>query len=99
MLLYATSRIACADPGTLFVATAGADTDCTQADPCLWQTALAQDGDTIYVAQGTYTGTDGAVITTTRSITLFGGWDSTAITPLVRDPHVYPTTLDCEGTR
>jgi len=101
LLLYATSEVAWADPGTLFAATTGADTACTQADPCLLQSALAQaqGGDTIYVAEGTYTGTGGAVITITRSVTLYGGWDSTSTAPPARDPDVHPTTLDGEGTR
>ncbi|HEY76882.1 MAG TPA: hypothetical protein G4O00_12050 [Thermoflexia bacterium] len=94
-------RIARADPGDLFVTTDGTGTDCTQANPCSLQTALAQanDGDTVYLATGTYTGTGAAVITVTRNITLYGGWDGSSSGPVVRDPDAYPTTLDGEGTR
>jgi len=90
-----------ADPGVLFVKPDGSGTDCSQASPCSLQTALAQssDGATIYVAGGTYTGTGAAVITVTRSITLYGGWDGAASGPVVRDPDAHPTTLDGEGAR
>ena len=92
---------ALADPGTLFVAPDGTGTACTQGNPCSLQTALAQatDGDTIYVATGTYTGTGAAVITVTQSITLYGGWDGSPTGPVVRDPDAYPTTLDGENGR
>ncbi|MBC7234068.1 MAG: right-handed parallel beta-helix repeat-containing protein [Chloroflexi bacterium] len=56
-------------------------------------------GDTIYVAGGTYTGTGAAVITITKSITLYGGWNGASSGPVLRDPVAYPTTLDGEGTR
>jgi hypothetical protein len=79
----------------------GAGTACLQDAPCALQTALAQatGGDTIYVAQGTYTGTGAAVVTITQSITLCGGWDGTTTTPVVRASQTYPTTLDGEGQR
>jgi parallel beta-helix repeat protein len=101
LLLNATSPIACADPRTLFVTTTGTGTACAQAAPCLLQTALtqAQDGDSVYVAQGTYTGTAGSVITVTQSIILYGGWDGSMGTALVRDPQAYPTILNGEGQR
>ncbi len=101
LLLNGAPRIARAAPGDLFVTTDGSGTGCTQANPCDLVTALSQaiDGDTIYVAQGTYTGAGTAVVTVTKSITLFGGWDGTTTTPPVRDPAVYPTTLDGETAR
>ena len=101
LLLQGTSPVARADPGRLFVSTTGSDTACTRGHPCNLQTALQQatDGDTIYVAAGTYTGTGAAVITITRSITLYGGWDGSASGPLVRDSTAHPTTLDGEGQR
>jgi len=79
----------------------GSGTDCTQGSPCSLQTALVQaaDGETIYVATGTCPGTGAVVITITQSITLYGGWDGTATTPVVRDPDAYPTTLDGENAR
>jgi len=89
-----------ADPGTLFASPSGSG-DCSQFNPCTLQTALdnAVGGDVIYLAAGTYTGTGGAVITLTKSITLYGGWDGTATTPPVRDPENHRTVLDGEGQR
>lgn len=42
-----------------FVTPTGSGSACTQSTPCALQTALdlATDGDTIYVAEGTYAGT------------------------------------------
>ena len=90
-----------AQAGTLFVAPDGTGTTCTQAHPCALSTALARahDGDTLYLAEGRYTGTGAAVITLTKSITLYGGWDGAAGGPVVRDPDAYPTTLDGENRR
>ncbi len=87
--------------GPAFVQPDGTGTECSRSKPCSLQTALAQatDGDTIYVAAGTYTGTGAAVITLTRSITLYGGWDGAASGPVVRDPALYPTVLDGERAR
>jgi fibronectin-binding autotransporter adhesin len=75
--------------------------DCSQGNPCALQTALisATGGDTIYVAGGTYTGTGSTVITITKSITLYGGWDGAGSGAVVRDPALYPTTLDGEWAR
>jgi len=100
LLLNGAPPIARADPGDLFV-TPGGGGDCSQSNPCDLQTALgaATDGDTIYLGAGTYVGSGGAVVTVTHSITLTGGWDGTATTPVVRDPGAYPTTLDGEGSR
>jgi hypothetical protein len=100
LLLNGAPQIARADPGDLFV-TIGGSGDCSQASPCDLQTALdtASDGDTIYIAEGIYTGSGGAVVTVTNSITLYGGWDGTTTTPPVRDPDAHPTTLDGEGAR
>jgi parallel beta-helix repeat protein len=100
-VLSANPRPVLADPGDLFVKTDGAGSACTQGTPCSLQTALgkAVGGDTIYVAQGTYTGTGSAVVTITQSITLAGGWDGTPSGDVVRDPDAYPTTLDGENAR
>lgn len=84
-----------------FVTVSGSGSACTQAAPCDLPTALSQanDGNTIYIAAGTYTGTGAAVITVTRSITFYGGWDSAASGPVVCDPATYPTKLDSEWAR
>lgn len=100
LLLNEAPQIARANPGDLFASSTGSG-DCSQPSPCHLQTALstASNGDAIYVATGTYTGAGEAVITVTKSITLYGGWDGTTTTPVVRDPKTYPTTLDGEGQR
>ena len=100
LLLNEAPQIARAAPSNLFV-TPGGSGDCSQGNPCDLQTALSQavDGDTLYLAQGSYTGTGGAVITVTKSITIYGGWDGATTTPVVRDPDTYPTTLNGEDTR
>ena len=101
LLLDETARIARADPGDLFVTTDGGATGCTQANPCDLVTALNQstNGDTIYVAQGTYTGAGEAVVMVTKSIALLGGWNGSMTTPPVRDPEAHPSTLDGENAR
>jgi hypothetical protein len=98
--LAGASQSARAGSGDLFV-TPGGDGDCSQGDPCDLQTALglASNGGTVYVASGVHTGTGAAVVTVTRSITLYGGWDGTTTTPVLRDPDAYPTTLDGEDAR
>jgi hypothetical protein len=99
--LHGASRMVYGDPGALFVRPDGSGTLCTQAQPCALQTALAQavSGDTLTLAGGVYTGSDGAVVTIDKSITLYGGWDGTTSTPPLRDPDLYPTTLDGENAR
>jgi hypothetical protein len=89
-----------AAPSDHFVTADGSGNTCTQAAPCALTTALdlAEDGDAIYVAQGTYTGTGSAVVTITQSIALYGGWDGATTTPIVRDPRILPI-LDGEGAR
>jgi putative cofactor-binding repeat protein len=101
LLLNGTSQLARADPGVLFVSPTGSGSVCSQSEPCALQTALSQanDGDTIYVAEGIYTGTGTAVMTLTKSITLYGGWDGTSTGPVVRDRDAYPTILDGEMAR
>jgi parallel beta-helix repeat protein len=103
-LLYVLSANPCpvlADPGDFFVTTGGTGTACTQDTPCALQTALGQavNGDTIYVAQGIYTGTGSAVVTVTQSITLAGGWDGAPTGGVMRDPDTYTTALDGEIAR
>jgi len=101
LLLNGAPQITRAAPADLFVSTTGSGSACTQAAPCALQTALenGDDGNTIYVAGGDYTGVGGAVITITKSITLYGGWDGSTTTPPVRDSDAHPTTLNGEGAR
>jgi fibronectin-binding autotransporter adhesin len=91
-------------PGPAFVKPGGSGLWCLQDDPCdSIQYAIDEaepgNGDTIYIAAGTYTGTGGAVISVTKNVTLYGGWDGTTTTPPVRDPAAHPATLDGEGQR
>jgi hypothetical protein len=76
---------------------------CLQDDPCgSIQYAINEsepgNGDTIYVAGGTYTGTGTAIITVTKSVTIYGGWDGNPGT-IVIDPDAYLTILDAENGR
>jgi len=100
LLLNGAPHMARAGTTDLFVSPAGSG-DCSQGNPCDLQTALgtASDGDTIYIAGGVYTGSGGAVVTVTRDLTLYGGWDGSTTTPPVRDPDAHPTTVDGEGER
>ena len=101
LLLNSAALEVLAGSGPLFVAPTGSGAACSQAAPCALQTGLAQagDGNTVYLAGGTYTGTGGAVVTLTRSITLYGGWDGSTTAPPVRDPALHPTILDGERAR
>jgi parallel beta-helix repeat protein len=96
-LLNATPLIVRADSGTLFASAAGSGTACTQSTPCTLKTALTQavDGDTIYVATGNYAETGGYVLS--KSVALYGGWNGAGGGPVVRNPDIYPTTLDGQG--
>jgi fibronectin-binding autotransporter adhesin len=96
-----TPPVAHADPGDLFASPTGSGIDCSKTQPCTLQTALDQatGGDTVYLAAGIYTGSGGAVVTVTKSITLCGGWDGNATTPIVRDSDTYITKLDGQGQR
>ena len=95
------SPIVRANPGALFAKPDGHGSACTQASPCGLQTALskARDGDAIYLAQGTYHGAGGAVITITRTIALYGGWDGAATGVPRRNAVAHRTTLDGESAR
>jgi len=85
---------------TLFITPNGSG-DCSQADPCSLQTAISQaaDGDTLYLAGDTYTGSGSNVLPINLSIALYGGWNGAATGPVVRDPIAYPTILDGENER
>jgi len=91
-------------PGPSFVKQGGTGLGYTQSDPCgsiqyAIEYAFPGYGDVIYVAGGVYTGTGEAVITITKNVTLYGGWDGSPYSPVVRDPDQYPTILDGEGQR
>ncbi len=104
LTLLAGLKMAQATPtaANLFVKPDGTGSACTQAIPCALQTALDQatkDGSVLYVAGGTYTGTGAAVVTLTRSIVLYGGWDGNPLGLIRRDPAIYKSILDGEGER
>jgi hypothetical protein len=84
-----------------FASSTGSGTLCAMNQPCLITVALslAGDGDTIYVAQGTYTTTATSVVLVSNSITLYGGWDGLISFPVTRNPKLYPTILDGEYAR
>ena len=84
--------------GPWFVTPGGSDSsDCLSlASPCATINAAigkATSGDTIYVAIGTYTGSDNEVVLIDRSITLSGGWDATFMA------QTGMTTIDGGGGR
>jgi len=83
-----------------FVKDDGTGSTCTQGTPCPLQTAIgmAGDGDTIYVAGGTYIGSGETVVELTNSVNLLGGWNGLTGS-IVRDPDTYISTLDGGGTR
>jgi parallel beta-helix repeat protein len=103
-LLYALNahpRPALAAPVDLFAQPVSRTAACTIDQPCPLQIALnkAVDGDSIYLAGGTYTGNGSAVVIITKSINLYGGWDGAASKIPVRDPDLYPSILDGESQR
>jgi hypothetical protein len=101
LLLLAALQPAQAAPVSRFVTPAGSGTACSRAAPCSLQTALALSGtsDKIYAAQGTYTGSDTAVVMITTSVGLYGGWDGGTSGLVVTDPVAHPSVLDGQGAR
>lgn len=101
LLLLCLFSLAQAAPANLFVRPTGSGTACTQASPCTLATALgrAVDGDTVFLGSGTYTGTGAAVITVTRSISIYCGWNGTTATPVVRNARTYVSVIDGENQR
>jgi len=100
LILQGKPQTAYASPTNLFATPNGAGS-CKQTSPCTIQDAVAaaSDGDTLYLSKGTYTGAGDAVITVTKSITIFGGWDGSSDVPIIRDPTVYTSTLDGQYAR
>ncbi len=84
-----------------FASITGAGTTCSQAAPCSLSMALSLsiDGDTIYVAAGTYTGAGNAVIAVNSGVALLGGWNGAASGPIVRNSNLYPTILNGQDAR
>jgi hypothetical protein len=85
----------------LFAEPGGTGTCYSPVSPCDLQEAIkeAWDGDTIYVAEGVYTGTGDQVAEITETLTLYGGWDGAVGAPIVHDPELYPSVLDGENER
>lgn len=100
VFLAGNSQAALAGNGDLFVSPGGGG-DCSQASPCDLQTALgtALDGDRIYLAAGTYTGSGDAVVTLSHSVSLYGGWDGSPTTPPDCDHEVYSSIIDGQDGR
>jgi hypothetical protein len=85
-----------------YASTTGSGFMCLKDNPCRLSIAVnnATTGDTIYVKGGIYTGVGTAVITVTKTITIFGGWDGDpAPGRPYRNPALYPTTLDGQNIR
>jgi hypothetical protein len=101
VLFFTGAQVARAGPGELFVKPNGTGVLCTQAQPCPLATALGEalQGDIIYLAQGSYTGSGGAVVTLTKSISLYGGWDGAPTGQIKRNPNSYQTILDGQDQR
>jgi len=85
----------------LFVRPDGSGDACTQGSPCALATAMskAHNGDTLYLAAGTYTGSGAAVLFVAKNIAILGGWDGTTAPGPLRDPDAYPSVLDGQGQR
>ena len=98
LLLNEAPQIARAAPGDLFV-TPGGGGDCSQGNPCDLQTALTQavDGDTLYLAQGSYTGTGGPSSRLPRASPFTAGGMAPqprplCVTPTPTPPHLMART-------
>ncbi|RJR22753.1 MAG: hypothetical protein C4582_06205, partial [Desulfobacteraceae bacterium] len=90
-----------AEGAELFASAGGSGSSCAQNDPCSLQNAVltANDGDTVYAAQGTYTGAGSAVITITKTINLLGGWNGSATGAVARNRTSFPSILDGQNAR
>lgn len=86
---------------TIFVSSDGSDTNCTQALPCLPADALdkAEKGDRLYFEQGIYTGTGSFILSITKEVSLFGGWNGVPTGTVILNPQTYVTIFDGEEMR
>jgi CSLREA domain-containing protein len=104
LLFFTRQNLAAGQSGnTLFASSGGGGSACSQANPCSLQTAVSQaeDGDTVYVAAGTYTGNDPDfhVIGVNASINLLGGWDGAPDGAATRNPALHISIIDGETER
>ncbi len=92
---------ATAAAGNYFATPSGSGTACSRAAPCSVQTAvsLAGNGDSIYLAAGTYLGAGSSLLVIPTSVQLLGGWDGSASGPIYRNPDTFPTILDGQNQR
>jgi len=92
-----------AEGADLFVTEDGGETSCSQASPCTLEAAMDQaiKGDSIYIAEGTYTysGAPKAVINIVQSLNFYGGWNGAPSGAIECDPILYPTILDGQSDR
>jgi hypothetical protein len=79
----------------------GTGTLCTQLSPCRLGVALtvASDGDLVFAAAGTYTGTGDSVLTVTKSVQILGGWDGSPSGPPGRNRTTFVSVIDGESAR
>jgi predicted outer membrane repeat protein len=82
--------------GDIFFVTDNGSGDCSQANPCSLVTALssADNYDNIYFAGGMYIGSGDEVISVTKHLSFYGGWDGELSGPIVRDPQSHPSYID-----
>ena len=87
-----------ADGASLFVVVSGQG-NCSQASPCQLETAMdtAGNGDSIYLAAGTYTGTTDPLFSFDKDLSIYGGWNGDATGEPLLDPANFPVALDGEG--
>jgi hypothetical protein len=85
----------------LFVAPQGAGSLCSQSEPCSLETAVttAVEGESLYLAHGTYTSQNQVVLNLDKSINLLGGWNGAPTGTITIDPETYPTIFDAQGAR
>lgn len=85
----------------IFVSADGGGTSCTQAAPCSVAQGMANasDGDSLYFKRGTYTGTTDWILSITKGISLYGGWDGAPTGMVNLDSEAFVTTIDGKNVR